>query len=102
LGFTQGREIAVESLFFAEPELAGISADETLIEDAAGKLIEAFLFNCPKHARTDLGDAGNVIERELFLLARLTEFVSELAHNCSAGNIIGQGKGARHIQEGRV
>ena len=60
--------------------MLGVCADESAIEDAAGQLLEVFLFDGLQHARADLGDVGNVVERELFLLARFAEFVAELAH----------------------
>jgi hypothetical protein len=88
--------------------MLGIGADESFVEDAAGKLVEVFFFDGAKHARADFGDVGNVIERDVFFLARFAEFVAELTHivlpggafrQCDDGNIIGQAEGARHRQE---
>jgi hypothetical protein len=60
--------------------MLGVGANKSLIEDAPGKLIEMFFFDRAEHAHPNLGDVGNVIERELFFLARFAEFVSEFAH----------------------
>ena len=81
--------------------MLGIGANKSLIEDAAGKLIEVLFFDGAQHAHPDLGDVGNVIEREFFFLARFAEFVSEFAHVVLSGdgNIIGQEKRGCHCQE---
>jgi hypothetical protein len=60
--------------------MLGVGADETLVEDATGEEVEVLLFDGLEHARADLGDVGDVIVREFFLLARLAEFVAEFAH----------------------
>jgi len=85
LSFAQGREIVVESFFFGEAELAGVGADETFIEDAAGKLIEALFFQGEKHARADLRRVGNGLDRKAALLAPLAKFFSEGSHSGSGG-----------------
>lgn len=82
LGLMKACEIVRDGVFGVEAEMLGVGADKSFIEDAAGELIEAFLFDCLQHARADLGDVRHVIEGELFALARSTEFISELAH-CS-------------------
>ena len=66
--------------------MLGVGANESSIEDTAGKLIETFFFDRLQHARADLCDVGHVIEGELSALARSTEFVSELAH-CSPESV---------------
>ena len=80
LSLTQAGEVVGDGLLVVESEMLGVGANETLVKDAPGKLIEMLLFNRLEHARTNLGDVGNVIEREVLFLARLAEFVSELAH----------------------
>ncbi len=87
--------------------MLGVSANKSFIEDAAGKLIEIFLFDRLEHARADLDDIGDVIEREFFRLARLAEFVPELAHvtlnwRCDVGNMIGQAAATGYREEGWV
>ena len=64
LRLAQGGEIFGYGLFVVESEMPGIGANESFIKDAAGKLIEVFVFDGFEHARADLGDVGNVIERE--------------------------------------
>lgn len=80
LGLAQAGQVVGDSLFGVEAEMLGVGANESLVEDAAGKLVEVFLLDRLQHARADFGDVGNVIEREAFGLARLAKFFSELAH----------------------
>ena len=79
LRLAQAGEIVGDGIFGVESEVLGVGANESLVEDAARKLIEVFLFDGLEHARADLGDVGNVIERELFLLASVAEFVAEFS-----------------------
>ncbi len=81
LRLAQASEIVSDGLFVVESEMLGVSADESLVEDAAGELVEMFFFDGLEHARADLGDVGNVIEREFLLLARFAEFVAEFSHD---------------------
>ena len=81
LRLAQASEIVSDGLFVVESEMLGVSTDESLVEDAAGELVEMFFFDGLEHTRADLGDIGNVIEREFLLLARFAEFVAEFAHD---------------------
>jgi hypothetical protein len=81
LRLSQAGEIISNGLFVVESEMLSICANESLVEDAAGELVEMFLFDSLEHARADLGDIGDVIEREFFLLARFAEFVAEFSHD---------------------
>ena len=81
LRLAQAGEIVGDGIFGVESEVLGVGANESLVEDAARKLIEVFVFDGLEHARADLGDVGNVIERELFLLASVAEFVAEFSHS---------------------
>jgi hypothetical protein len=47
--------------------MAGIGADKALIEDAAGKLIEAVFFNGGQETGADLGGHSNLVQRDLAL-----------------------------------
>lgn len=85
LRFAQAEKIVGDGFFVVEAEMLGVGPNESFIEDAAGKLIEVFLFDGLEHAGADLGNVGDVIEREIFFLARLAEFVSELAHGLVEG-----------------
>ena len=80
LSLAQAGKIVADGFFVVESEMLGVGADEPLVEYATGKLIEVLFFDGLEHARADLGDVGNVVERELFFLARLAKFVSEFAH----------------------
>jgi len=72
-----------------EANLLGVGANESLVEDASGELVEVFIFDCLQHARADLGDIGNVIKREFLALASLAKLVAEAAHD-PFGIMIGQ------------
>ena len=108
LRLAEADKIVGNGLVGIEAEMLGIGADESFIENTAGKLIEVFFFDGLEHARADLGDVGDVIEGEVFFLPRLAEFGAELAHweffeenygnndrTCGAGwlqpRVIGQG-----------
>ena len=80
LRLAEACEIVSDGLFGVQSEMLGVGADESLVEDAAGKNVEMFFFDGLKHARADLSDVRNLVEREFFLLARLAEFVAEFAH----------------------
>src|SRR5271165_6322717 len=43
LALAQGGEVVGDGFFFVESDLAGVGADETFVEDAAGKLVEVFV-----------------------------------------------------------
>ena len=75
--FAQGEEVVGESLFFVEANLAGVGADETFIEDAAGKLVEVFVLEGAQHAGADFGGVGDGIEGEAALLALFAKFFSK-------------------------
>jgi hypothetical protein len=80
LAFAQGGEIIGDGFFFVESDLAGVGADEAFVEDAAGKLVEVFVFEGAQHAGADFGGVGDSVEREAALLALLAKFFSERSH----------------------
>ena len=61
-----GHEIG-DSLVLVDTQMAGIGADETLVEDASGKLVEVVLLECGQEAGADLGGDGDVVQRDLAL-----------------------------------
>lgn len=77
-------EIFVDRVFGVESEMFGVGANESFIEDAPGEAFEIFFLDGLQHARANLGDVGNIFEREFFGLARLAKFFSELAHGDGA------------------
>lgn len=85
LRLAEAGKIIGDGFFSIHSEMLGIGANESLVEDTAGQLIEVLFFDGLEHARTDLGDIGNGIERDVFFLARLAEFVSEFAHSVLPG-----------------
>ena len=80
LSLTEASQVVVDRVFGIEAEVLGVSADESAIENTSRELIELLLFNRLQHSRADLGDVGNVVEREFLSLPRPAEFISELAH----------------------
>ncbi len=80
LRLAEAGEVVGDGFFVVESEMLGVGADESLVEDAAREQVEVLFFDGLEHARADLGDVGDVIVRELFLLACLAEFVAEFAH----------------------
>jgi hypothetical protein len=101
----QGGEIVGDRFFFIESDLAGVGADETLVEDAAGKLVKVFVFEGAQHAGADFRGVGDGIESDAALLALFAKFFSERSHSRlrRAGLsfrpmriIIGEGGGGRH------
>ena len=80
LCLAEAGEVVGDGFFVVQSEMLGIGADETFVEHAAGENIEALFFDGLEHARADLGDIGNGIQRDVLLLACLAEFVAEFAH----------------------
>ena len=80
LGLAQAGKVIGYGLLRIEAKVSRVSANESLIKDAAGKIVEVFLFDGAEHPRADLDNVGNVIEREFFLLARLAKLISEVTH----------------------
>ena len=95
LGLAEASEVVGDRFFVVEAEMLGVSANESLIENATGKQVEVFFFDGLQHARADFGDAGDVAERELFRFAGFAEFVAECGHGFTE-NIIGQRAGRRY------
>jgi hypothetical protein len=77
LTLAQCGQIVGYRLFFIQSDLAGVSANKTFIEDAAGKLVKVFVLEGAQHAGADLGGAGDGIEGDATLLALLAKFFSE-------------------------
>lgn len=80
LGLAKTSEVVGDGILVVETEMFGVCANESLVEDTAGKLVELLLLDGLEHARADFGGVGNIIERDAPGFARLTKFVAELAH----------------------
>jgi len=76
----QGGGIVGYGFFLVESDLASVGADETSIEDSAGKLVKVFVFKSAQHADTDFRAVGDVIELEAAQLALLAKFFPKGAH----------------------
>jgi hypothetical protein len=79
-GLAQGSDIVSYGFFFIKTNLAGVGADETSIEDAAGKLLKVFFFQGAQHADADFCGIGDGLEFEATLLAPFAKFFSEDTH----------------------
>jgi hypothetical protein len=77
----QGDEIFADRLFIIEAQVLGVCADESLIKDAAWKLIKLLRLNSLEHARIDFCNVRDLIERETFPFALCTELVTESSHH---------------------
>ena len=80
LRLAQAGQVVIDGILRVQAEMFGVRADESAIEHTAGELIELLFLDGLQHTPVDLGDAVNVVERELFYLARFAEFVSEFTH----------------------
>ena len=80
LALAQGGEIVGYGFFFVEADLAGVGADKSFIEDAAGELVEVFVFEGAQHAGADFRGVGDGVELKPALLALFAKFFSEGAH----------------------
>ena len=87
LRLAQSDEVVVDGFFGVVAEMLGVGADESFIEDAAGKLLEVVFFDSLQHAGADLGDVGNVVERDAFSLARQAKFFAKLGHWIFGGEV---------------
>ena len=72
-----GFQVVGDSLVFINAEGAGVGADKSLVENAAGELAEFFLLQGLEHAGADLGGGGNLLERDFALFAFELEFFAE-------------------------
>ena len=77
LTLAQCGEVVSYGFFFVESDLAGVGTYETLVEDAAGKLIEVFVFERAQHAGADLRGVGDGVERDVALFTLLAKFFPE-------------------------
>jgi len=80
LVLAQGEEIIGDGFLLVKADLAGVGADETLVEDAAGELVKAFVLDSAQHAVADFGGGGDGVERDAALLALFAKFLSERTH----------------------
>jgi len=70
-------EVIGNGLIFVEANEAGIGADEALVEDAAGQLVEFIFFQGLQHAGADFGGDGDFLERDLALFALQFQFFAK-------------------------
>src|SRR5438105_12301173 len=61
--------------------MTGVGANESLVEDAAGKLVEVIFFDGAEKAGADLGGDGDVFEGNLALLAFALQSCAEWLHS---------------------
>ena len=83
LTLAHGGQVIGYGFFFIEADLAGVGAHETLVEDAAGELVEVLVLEGTQHAGADFGGVGDGIETDALLLALFAKFFSE----CTQGRL---------------
>ena len=66
-------EIVGDGRLLVDPEIASVGADKTLIEDAAGKLLEVFVFESLQHAGANLRSERDVLECDALFFPFLFE-----------------------------
>jgi hypothetical protein len=76
----RGGEIVRYGFFFVEADLAGVGADESFIENAAGELVKVFVLEGSQHACADFCGLGDGLEIEPALFALFAKFFSEGSH----------------------
>jgi len=76
----QGGEIVRYGFFFIEADLAGVGADESLVENAAGELVKVFVLEGTQHAGADFCGLGDGLEIEPALFALFAKFFSKRSH----------------------
>jgi hypothetical protein len=64
-------------LVFVHPQVFGVGAHKSLIEDAARQQIELLFFQGPQQAGTNLGGLGNFVEGNAAHLAFAAEPVAK-------------------------
>ncbi len=69
-------------LVFVDAQIMGVSADKAFVEDAAGKLVELFLFQGLQAAAGDLGGLGDFLQRDAAHLTLALQAFAEGAHSC--------------------
>ena len=98
LALAQGGKVIGDNFFFVEADLAGVGADETFVEDAAGELVEMLVLNGAEHAGADFRGGGDGVERDAAPLTLLTKFFSEGAHKNSGGRKTDWARVTMHTQ----
>lgn len=83
LTLADGGQVVGYGFFFVEPDLAGVGAHKSFVEDAAGELVEVLVLKGAQHASADFGGVGDGIEPDALLLALLAKFFSE----CTQGRL---------------
>ncbi len=77
LAFAKGAQVIGEGFVLVETDLAREGADKTLVEDAAGELVEVLVLDRAEHAGANLGGGRDGFEREAAQLALSAKFFSE-------------------------
>ena len=77
MGVAGSLQVVGNGLIFVEANAAGVGADEALVEDASGQLVELILFQRLQHAGPDLGGGGNLLQCDFALLALQFQFFAK-------------------------
>ena len=67
-------------LIFVQANVTRISAHESLVEDAAGKLLKLFFFKGAEQTSPNLGGERDIVERDATLLTLFFQTIAEGSH----------------------
>ena len=76
-GIAGGLQVFGDGLIFVEANAPRVGANESLIEDASGQLVELILLQRLQHAGADFGGDGNLLQRDFALLAFLSQLFAK-------------------------
>src|SRR6266404_6939627 len=76
-GVAGSLQIIGNGLIFVQAKEAGIGTDKTFVEDATGQLVEFILLQRFKHADSDLGGDGNLLQCDVALFALQFQFLTK-------------------------
>ena len=79
-GSAGGLEKTIGPVLLVKAQSSGVTADDSLAEDAAGKEAKPLLFQRKQVLPADLGDCGNLVERDAAGQPLLAQVFSKVAH----------------------
>jgi hypothetical protein len=76
----RSRHVIGDSLVFIKTNVASVCANESFIEDTAGKLLELFLFQRTEQTSANLGVQRDVVEGDPPLFPLFFQTIAEGSH----------------------
>jgi len=72
-----GGKVLGDDLIFIHVQIARVGTDEALVKDAAGELVEMFVFEGAQHAGADFRGEGYVVKADSLFLSLLLQLGAE-------------------------